>query len=358
MNRTLEHIWVRRELESLPEVADLVTRYPDTTIAWFTTIREVEVPGDTMAQKIENGKRTLVIDKRSGSLLDEFVNHDGGSICPNFPKLVPGTNCPYGCQYCFLAGTYRACRPFLCAYVIDVNKLEQSLRRRHGGDEHITVISAGEMSDPLAGDYLGYMPRIVELFGRIENVKLLLLTKSGIDEIQRILHAAHNSHTITSWSITCDEVVERYEKRTEPIASRLAAAKAAQDAGYEVRFRLDPFLLFDGWQEAYSRTINCIYDMEIRPSRITMGSFRLLGNLGGIIKARFPDSDLTDQPLINDGGKRKRYPHEVREEFYLTAIAQIREHDEEVSVALCKETPVMHQAFGDLVDSTKCNCLP
>jgi len=357
MKQALDAVWVRRGLEIVPEVDAFITAQNGIPIHFFEKTTEVAVPGDTMARKIENGKRTVVIDRRSGSLLDEFVNHDTGSICPNFPKLVPGTNCPYACHYCFLAGTYRACRPFICAYVIDFERLERDIRRR-GQKGEIVVISAGEMSDPLAGDYLGCMPRIVELFGKMEGVKLLLLTKSGTDEIQPLLDANHNGHTITSWSITCDEVVERYEERTEPTASRIAAARAAQDAGYEVRFRLDPFLLLDGWQDAYARTIHRIYEAGVRPSRFTLGSFRLLGNLGGIIKARFPESDLLKQPLVNDGGKRKRYPHEVREEFYLTAIAEIREHDQDVPVALCKETPDMHKAFGDLIDATQCNCLP
>lgn len=359
MKHQLEAIWVRQGLGTLPEVQAFLATQNGISVHSFEKTTDVTVHGDSMVEKIENGKRTLVIDLRSGSLLDEFVNHDCGSICPNFPKLIPGTNCPYGCKYCFLAGTYRACRPFVCAYVIDFDKLEHEIRRHHGQSPGVTVISAGEMSDPLAGDYLGCMPRIVEMLGRMERVKLLLLlTKSGIDEIRPILAVDHNNHTITSWSITCDEVVERYEERTEPIESRLAAAKAAQNAGYEVLFRLDPFLVFDGWQDAYAQTIDRIYGMDIHPSRFTLGSFRLLGNLGGIIKARFPECDLLEQPLVNDGGKRKRYPHNVRQEFYLTAIAQIRERDEDVPVALCKETPEMHQAFGDLVNATKCNCLP
>jgi spore photoproduct lyase len=358
MKHQLDAVWVRQGLETLPEVHAFIAAQNGNPIHFFEKTTEVTVPGRTMAEKIENGKRTLAIDRRSGSLLDEFVNHDAGSICPNFPKLVPGTNCPYGCQYCFLALTYRACRPFRCAYVMDVAKLGKQLRLRHWRDGGVTVINAGEMSDPLAGDVLGYMPRIVEMFGEIDGVKLLLLTKSGLDEIQPILHADHNGHTITSWSITCDEVVERYEERTEPIASRLAAAKAAQDAGYEVRFRLDPFILFDGWQDAYARTINQVYALGVRPSRFTLGSFRVLGNLGGIIEARFPDSDLTDQPLVNDGGKRKRHPHKVRKDFYLTAIAAIRERDSDVPVALCKETPQMHRALSGLVHKAKCNCLP
>ena len=125
-----------------------------------------------------------------------------------------------------------------------------------------------------------------------------------------------------------------------------------------MRFRIDPFFLFDGWQEAYGRTIDTIYGKDIHPSRLTLGSFRLLGNLRGIIKARFPESDILDQPLVNEGGKRQRYPQIVREEFYKHAISRIREHDAHVPVALCKETPEMHRAFDGLMDATKCNCLP
>ena len=358
MKPVLDAIWVRSELIEVPEVISLLALYSHVIVRLFNTVSEVVVPGTSMAEKINNGKRVLVIDRRSGSLLDWFENHDPGSVCPNFPKIVPSTNCPYGCQYCFLAGTYRACRAFLCAYVIDMLKLRKDISRAFPPTGGITVISAGEMSDPLASDFLGYMPRIVELFGTLHNMKLLLLTKSGLDEIQPLINANHNCHTITSWSITCEEVVARYETGNHSIADRLAAAKAAQDAGYEVRFRLDPFLLFDGWQDTYGRTIDAIYSNGIRPSRFTMGSFRLLGTLRGIIKARFPESDILNQPLVNDGGKRQRYAHPIRETFYRHAISKIREHDSAVAIALCKETPDMQQAFAGVVDATKCNCLP
>ncbi len=359
MHTWFEVFYVKSGLEDVPEVRAFLDTHPETPVRIFRSVSEVKVPGASMAEKINNGKHVLVIDKRSGSLLDRFVNHDEGSICPTFPKLVPSTNCVYGCQYCFLAATYRACRPFVCTYVVDVSMLDKVLRRAFPNDGRMHVVSAGEMSDPLGCDFLGYMPRIVEMFGRIDNVKLLLLTKSGRDEIQPLLNTDHRSHTITSWSITCDEVIARYETGNISLDSRLDAAKAAQDAGYEVRFRLDPILLLiEGWQEAYGRTIDAVYAKDIRPSRFTLGSFRLLGNLRGIIKARFPESDLLQQPLVKEAGKRWRYPHEMRETFYRHAITRIREHDNQTAIALCKETPEMHRTFDGFVDATKCNCLP
>ena len=98
--------------------------------------------------------------------------------------------------------------------------------------------------------------------------------------------------------------------------------------------------------------------MGVQPSRFTLGSFRLLGNLRSIVQARFPDTDLLEQPLVKEAGKRWRYPHEAREGFYRHAIDHVRKHDPDVPVALCKETPEMHDAFSGLADKTKCNCLP
>ena len=358
MKHGFDEIWVRDGLENVPEVRSFLAVCPTVPVQILGSASQVRVAGETMAEKIANGKRTLVIDRRSGSLLDEFVNHDTGAVCPNFPKIVASTNCPYGCQYCFLAGTYRACRPFICAYVADLVRLDRDIRRAFGASRRITVVSAGEMSDPLACDVLGYMPRIVRMFGGIENVKLLLLTKSGFDKIRPLLDVDHKGHTITAWSITCDEVVERYEPGNEPIADRLDAARAAQDAGFEVRVRLDPIMRFDGWQKAIERTVHDIYGRAIRPARFTLGSFRLLGNLRGIIKARFPESDILSQPLVNESGRRWRYPQETRQELYVHAIACIREYDDAVPVALCKETPEMHHSFAGVTDATKCNCLP
>ena len=230
MHQWFEAIYVKCGLEDVPEVRAFLDTHRGTSVTVFQSVSEVKVPGASMAEKINNGKHVLVIDRRSGSLLDRFENHDPGSICPNFPKLVPSTNCPYGCRYCFLQGTYRACRPFVCAYVVDITELVRDVRRRFGNLEEITVISAGEMSDPLGCDVLGYMPQIVEMFSRLDNVRLLLLTKSGLDEIQSLLNVDHNGHTIAAWSITCEEVVASYEPGNLPIADRLAAAKAAQDA--------------------------------------------------------------------------------------------------------------------------------
>ena len=150
-------------------------------------------------------------------------------------------------------------------------------------------------------------------------------------------------------------MIEQHEHGAASLDERLRAARAAQDAGFEVRFRLDPMLLFSGWREAYGEAVAAVFAHGIRPSRITLGSFRMLGPLRHIIAKRFPESRLLSQPLEKNG-KRLRYKQEVREQLYAHAVASLRAYDNTVSIALCKESPELHWVFNGRVDRVRCNC--
>ncbi len=355
MPKGFKDTWVRQDLKDEEAVAKYIAACPQGRVHYFQRIQEVRVDADALAEKITNGKKVLVLDRKSGSWLGRFVNYDRGAICPSFRKMTLGTNCAFSCEFCFLQGTYRGIRPFVCVYVPDWDQLERDLKRL-GANGTSPVINAGEMSDPLAGDVLGYAPKLVELFGRLGGPRLLMLTKSGVEEVEPILSSRHRRRTILAWSINCAEAVAKHEHGAASLHNRLKAASEAQAEGYEVRLRLDPMLIFPGWEEAYARTVDTVYQAGLRPERFTLGSFRLLGNLRHIIAARFPNSDLLTQPLVKERGKRMRYPHEAREALYRLALDGIRRYDENVPVALCKETPEMHRALKGLVDPKRCNC--
>jgi len=355
MKHDFEVIYVREELKDLPEVRAFLASCPKSTVKHFARMSEVIVPGDSMEIKIAQGKKTLVIMRRSSSMIDKFINHDPGAICPAFYKLVPSTNCVYDCEYCFLQSTYRACRPFVCAYVIDFQRLAGELYKKLKSHSRPVILNAGEMSDPLACDVLGNVPRLVKLFSQLDNMRVLFLTKSGYEEVRPLLGLWHAGNTVLAWSINCPEMIETHEHGSARLEDRLRAARAAQDAGYEVRLRLDPILAFPGWQDAYEKTIEQVYSHGVQPARITMGTFRMLTPLKHIIAKRFPDTTLLTQPLEKNG-KRLRYKQQTRVSLYRHAIAAIRKHDKSVPIALCKESPELHRVFKGQIDKKQCNC--
>ena len=356
MTNDFARIFIRRGLEDLPEVQAAIGERPAAQVEVFDKLSQVVIPGHSIAEKIDNGKRTLVIDKRSSSPFGRFENTDPEAVCPAFEKLTTGTNCVYDCEYCHLQGSCKDFPLFLCVYVTDFDRFRDRLRRRYARRAPTVLVNAGEMSDPLRCDVLGNMPRFVEAFAESDHARLLVVTKSGYKNVLPLLKVRHAGRTVLSWSINCELVITRHEHKTASLIDRLVAAKAAQHAGYEVRFRLDPLLPFEGWETAYARSIDAIYEMEIHPSRFTLGSSRLFGNLRGIIAKRFPDSRLLAYQLQKNG-KRSRIPDRVRESLYRHAMWFIHKYDPSVRVALCKETPNMHAIFAGVVDKTKCNCL-
>jgi len=300
---------------------------------------------------------------RTRKFVEPFVNSDPDSVCPTFLKLTPATHCPFDCQFCFLQGTYRTLRPGVCLYTdlpgmlrdIDGAIMRRDLCQRPR-DRKPLVFNAGEMCDSLAtlGLMPGLLPELVNHFSEPGYDKLLLLTKSA--RTGQLLDLDHRGSTIVAWSLNCNRVIQEVELGAASLDERLGAARACQEAGYPVRFRFDPLVAIDIWEEQYSEMVERTLATVV-PERITLGSYRLLGNLDRIIEQRFPDSTLLNQELERDG-KRLRYPHELRRRMYEFVIGEIRKHDDTTPVSICKETPRMWADLKQHLTPRACNCLP
>lgn len=348
-------IFVREGLMDHPRIQLLKKKYVSARLRTFQKFDEIAVPGESQEEKIFEGKKVLVISERSTGLISRFVNKDPGAVCPSFYKMVPSTFCPTDCEYCFLQGTYRSLQPFIRNYVIDYKKLEREIAKL-GTRKGTCVINAGELSDPIACDAMNEMPRMVEFFSSLENVKLLLLTKTGIEEARRFEEVNHNGRTIFAWSINCSEVVESFEHGTAKLKNRIEAAAYFQKLGYEIRLRLDPVVGIPGWEDAYERAISEVFAAGLKPSRITLGTLRYQDGLRSIMRRRFKNASLLEGALEKNG-KRWRYPSSLREAMYNHAIDVILQCDDSVPIALCKETPELNRILKSKAKPGKCNCL-
>lgn len=348
-------VYVHQELLTHPSVQLLMEQNKGAKTQVFERFSEIDIPGETQEEKISNGKRILVISRRSTGLIGRFKNTDPGAVCPSFYKMVPSTSCPTDCEYCFLQGTYRSLQPFIRNYVIDYGRLERKIRKL-AAEGKAFVVNAGELSDPIACDALNEMPRLVEFFSAMGNVRLLLLTKTGVEEAKRFGEIEHNSRTIFAWSLNCHEVVEMFEHGTASLDSRIQAAKYLQSCGYEVRFRIDPMVGTSTWENNYGELVDQVFGAGLIPSRITLGTLRYQDGLRSIIKRRFGNTELLEGAL-EKVGKRWRYPSHLREKMYRHIIDAIRQYDNNVPIALCKETREINRILRAKINPGKCNCL-
>jgi spore photoproduct lyase len=350
----------------------VVSQFPGVPLIPALRGKKIPIPitsteQSSVEQRILWGKETLHLQHKKSGWLGRFDKQEYGSYCPNFRKLNLGSQCPFQCEYCFLLCTFRGLHPIVTV-ALNVEDLSEFLERQFEKLCQPTLFNSGELMDPLALDRLtGVSKSLVPFFGCQENARLLLLTKSDeVDNLIAIDSVHHRGHTIVAWSLNCDEVIQRFEHGAATLDQRLEAARRCKENGYPIRFRFDPLLMIEDWQDKYAEMIHKVMTTVV-PDRITIGSFRLFPQLRSIISKVYLSSDLLRHdmvkpfvPKVDFSGIRERYPDDVRLRMYQHVINEVRRYDPDgsIPIALCKEEYEMWDKVGLEKERTRdlCNC--
>lgn len=336
-----------------------------------TEIRKVSevlrTSGPSMLNKILAGKKIVFIAPATSNVVDVFTMPDTRMMCPQFDRLKLASNgCFYQCDWCYLKLTYRAAFPFITVRA-EYDKIKTHIGKRLSKSKEPVLFNSGEMADSLAMDHLTRAGRqFIPWFGRSRNGYLFMLTKS--DNVNDILNLSHNNHTFITWSINNDTISRKFEIGAPSFERRLEAAYKVQKAGYPLRVRLDPIVPFEGWKEAYTGTVNRIFQ-KVSPERITIGTLRFEDGFYKMRETFFTSGRELPQyleemepmfpPMIFPGRNRPKtgkysFSEEKRIEIFTHIINEIRKYSD-CQIALCKESANVWKNVQ--LDLSKCNCV-
>jgi spore photoproduct lyase len=347
-----------RKVQRHPEAERILGAFPDAHVEIVDRQRLVGLPGCDPRNRVAAGKRILMIGEAS-SFLRSFDGGLGDGVhCAPYLKLVPASNgCPYYCTYCYLAYVYREHLPFI-KININHHKMFKEIREAAFDASRAVAFNMGEMLDSLALDHVALLTeRLVPFFSHLSNACLMLLTKSS--NIDGLLRCAPNPRVVVSWSLNTPRLIEWYEIGTASLDERIQAARRCQENGYRIRLRIDPGILYDGWQSDYADLICRSLDV-LEPENITLGMLRLLpGHLAIAVRAYGSRAKgLYEAGLFERASDGKlRYPWLRRVEFYRHLIDVIRSHRPRMSIGLCRETPDVWSDLNHCCDRHQCNCL-
>lgn len=322
-------------------------------VKWLSALPSFN--GERGMDKLMEERNVLLLRDRKSPFIEQFQHPLGR--CAKFYKLTAYNNCNFWCEYCYLYLTFRTSP--VSTHFVNYDQMFSDIEKfdRQRIPAVLRVLNLGELGDPLAvDDVTGLSEQLVPFMpAHAPHTRLLFLTKS--DCVRNLLDLKHGGQTIVSFSVNTDKVWQYLEHRTPSPAERLRAARTAQDAGYEVRLRIDPVILYSTWDEDYRSLVGLIFD-HIHPSRITIGEYRPAEGLSNHIRARFPESTLlkVNGSLIREAGKL-RYPRKYRIEMFRSIADSIRRYDKKVQIALCKETPQVWKAAGLDGSGLCCNCV-
>jgi len=341
-----------------PEAQRIMKMFPAANVQVIKNQRKPSFLDMPPAKALLAGKRILMIGETSS-----FVGHFDGQLgsnvrCCSYYKLVPASNgCPYYCTYCYLAYVYRKFAPFI-KININYDTMFKQIRKALAISQRIISFNMGEMLDSLALDHIANLTTmLVPFFSGFSNAYLMLLTKSN--NIDNLLSLEPNEHTIVSWSLNPQCIIEQYELGAANLDERIEAAKLCQEHGWRIRFRIDPGILHSDWQVGYANLIRKALTVTA-PENITLGMLRMLpGHLQLATQAYGNCArELLHHNFIRGALDNKlRYPANQRVEFYSFLIDAIHSFNRDVSISLCREKPEIWSIFKERCEPKKCNCV-
>lgn len=272
-------------------------------------------------------------------------------VCPRFLELKWATGCPYSCAWCYLQGNLRFLDYGKDPHPQLFSKIEAHVQSFFDEDGiRPEILNSGELTDSMIteGETKPFSRFIMDLFGSQKTHKILFVTKSP--EVDHLLDCGSRDRAIVSFSINSEPVARRWEN-APPVEERIDAASRLQDAGFDVRLRIDPMVPFKDWRQSYSELLENVFT-NLTPSRITLGSLR--GSQSTINKA--VDRSWAEY-LEEKSDWGKKIPTTLRGEMYSAIITDLKDNYSYEKVALCKETLGIWRELKMDHRRIMCNCV-
>jgi len=290
------------------------------------------------------------------NLKEDPARHD--KVCRPCWRIHLQEGCVHRCRYCSLGGLLIAM----------VNVEEYCTHLRHLMERHpwqYTYLLDDDADPPCLEPEMGCLGPLIEFFGTLENRYLIIHTKTWNTEWMRELK--HNGNTIIVWSISGSTQSRMLEPRAGTTEQRIEAARIAQEAGYQIRYKFKPIIPVRTWREDASEAIRLLFE-KTNPDVISLCVFMWMDvdemkrRLGAdLLDPVFLQAAEEAREEVKDT-RAKPFPHWVRAEIYSYYLEEIRKWNKDVPVSLSTENFKMWAEFSDRLGMNPtnyvCGCGP
>ena len=296
---------MERGVKDHPRTKRILAKFPQAQVVWIDHYKDVfcRRGQDYLRQ---HRAQSLILAAKQGTLI-----YPGAPVCQNFGNSYfyytsCVMNCIYDCEYCYLKGMYPSAH-----LVIFVNLEDIFAEVKKIIAQHEMYLCVSYDTDLLALEEItGYAGEWVRFVNECEKeeqeggngLRIELRTKCANHSFFK--HAEPSPHVVYAFTMSPQEVIERYEHYTPSLAQRIAAAAEAQACGCTVRLCFDPMIYHAGWKDSYDRMLLAIAEQMDwgRLFDVSVGSFRVSQDYLKKMRKNAPDSAVVQFPYENDRG--------------------------------------------------------
>jgi len=291
------HIYVEKAAKGLSFTNEILEKLPKANIIEIDRYQEVFNRTRQNWREAKSSQKLILAVKKDGFL------HKASDVIQNneverFFYTTPILNCVYDCDYCFLQGMFTS--PHAVIFINHDDFFNDTDRELALGELYL---SPSYETDLLSFESIvPWSRKWIEFAQTRPKLTVEIRTKSV--SYRSISDLTVSPNVILSWTISPNEIAQKYEKGVPSLDSRLASAKMAIKDGWKVRLCFDPILAVNDWQSIYSNFLNKL-SSEFPISKlfdVWVGTFRMSSEFLKNIRNSRDDSDILFYPFENSEG--------------------------------------------------------
>ncbi|MEW6360235.1 MAG: spore photoproduct lyase family protein [Planctomycetota bacterium] len=281
-------------------------------------------------------------------------------VCRPCWRIHLEQGCLHKCKYCGLGGLLVS-----MVNIEDYCKYLGQIIERHPWQK--TYLLDDDADPPGLEPEFGCLGKLIEYFGTLKDRYLIIHTKTWNTEWMRDLK--HNGNTIIVWSVSGPTQSRQIEPNTGTTEQRIEAARIAQEAGYQIRYKFKPIIPVKSWREDAAKTAEMIFT-KTNPDVISLCCFmwmdvdemkRRLAQVADMLDPAYLKAAEESKAEVEDT-RAKPFPDWVRAEIYEHHLSEIRKHSKDIPVSLSTENWKMWSKFSKKLGMTAtnyvCGCGP
>lgn len=296
-NNTFSHVYIEEQILTHPRTKAILTKLPNVTQIMINHYKDVfcRTKQNFCSQK---NAPALILAKKENNLI-----YKGAKVCQsfgneNFFYTSCIMNCIYNCEYCYLQGMYSSAN-----IVVFVNLEDIFLEVKQLTLQNPIYLCVSYDTDMLAlENLLGYGAEWINFCEKTPNLTIELRTKSA--NFSSISCFTAKTNVILAWTVSPEEIAEKYEHKASPIKQRIRSIEQAISAGWKVRICFDPMITFPNWKEVYSCFIQKLFSELDATSLfdVSIGLFRVSKDYLKRMRSQNPNSIVLSYPYTLNNG--------------------------------------------------------
>lgn len=312
--KLFSHLYIEKGVLNHPHTRTLIEKFDASHIIVIDHYKEV-FNRSNQSFGAQSGAKKLILARKEGKFLHEGSQFSDGFGHEQFFYASSVMGCLYDCDYCYLQGLYPSANTVL---FVNLEDAFAQLLPYLGCD---TLVATSYDTDTLAIESLTHQTRLwLEFASQQNHLHLEIRTKSA--NIKALKNISPNERVTLAWTLSPQEIIERYEHATPSLEKRLGAVKEAIALGWKVRLCIDPVIYTDTFDTLYPNLIETIF-AALNPDTIeqlTLGSFRMSqSHLRSLKKLRRSDVAFYPYAVHNE---MATYPEKIETQILETLLAK------------------------------------